>query len=287
MTYQETTLTSADGHSLFMRIWTPDRPVRAVLVLVHGLGEHAGRYHHVVTAFLNEGYALYGCDHRGFGKSSGKRGHYERFDDLLDDLDQVITHARRAYPDQPLALYGHSLGAMIGTHYLARRIRPRHPAAVAAAVLSAPAYGPGPDLSPAKIRLSRVLARVAPGFTIDTGGSGSLQLSHDAEVQAAYAADPWCHDLVTTRFATVSLQKAVEAQTILPTLGLPILVILGDHDTVINRQAVLDAVAQAGPNVTFRRYPTCHESHNELPELREPVLRETVAWMAAALGPSS
>ena len=282
MTYQETTFTSADGHSLFMRIWTPDRPVKALLVLVHGLGEHAGRYHHVVSAFLNEDYAIYGCDHRGFGKSSGKRGHYERFDDLLDDLDQIVTHARSDYPGQPLALYGHSLGAMIATHYLAR-----HPAAVTAAVLSAPGYGPGPDLSPAKIRLSRMLARVAPGFTINTGGSDSLQLSHDAEVQSAYAADPWCHDQVTTRFATVSLQKAVEAQAMLPTLGLPILVILGDDDTVVNRQAILDAVDQAGPNVTFRDYHTCHELHNELHELREPVLRETVAWMVAALHASS
>lgn len=282
MSYQETTFTSADGHSLFMRIWTPEGPVRAVLVLVHGLGEHAGRYHHVVAAFLNEGYAIYGCDHRGFGKSGGKRGHYERFDDLLDDLDRVIVQAHRAYPDQPLALYGHSLGAMIGTHYLAR-----HPAALDAAVLSAPAYGPGPDLSPAKIQLSRVLARVAPGFTIRTGGSDSMKLSHDAEVQAAYAADPWCHDQVTTRFASITLQKTVEAQAMFPTLALPILVVLGDHDTVINRQAVLDAVAKAGPNVTFRSYPSCHELHNELPELREPMLRETVTWMGTALDTTS
>ncbi len=277
MSYQETTLTAADGHSLFLRTWAPPGEVRAVLVLVHGLGEHAGRYPHLVAAFQDEGYAIYGSDHRGFGESSGKRGHYESFEDVIGDLDQVVSHARQAHPCRPLAMYGHSLGGTYATHYLAR-----HP--MAAAVLSAPGYGPGPDLSATKIRMSRVLARVAPRFTINTGGKSSLRLSHDDAVQAAYAADPLCHDLVTTRFAATNLDKAVEAQALLPTLTLPVLVILGDHDTVINRQAILDAAARSGPNVTLRTYPTCHESHNELPELRGPVLSDATTWLNTTLG---
>lgn len=278
MPYTETTLTASDGLSLFLRTWTPDQPARAVLVIVHGLGEHAGRYPHVISAFLPRGYVIYGHDHRGYGRSGGKRGDFPAFEQVQADLDQVVEGARRAYPGLPVFLYAHSLGGMYATHYLAR-----YEAKIRAALLSAPGYGPGPDFSPNRIRLARVLSRLAPNLTIKSSSQPVYNLSQDPESKKAWESDTLRHDFVTMRFAWTNLQKATEAQGLLARLTLPILLILGDLDTTINRQAILDAAAKAGPNLTLRRYPCLHELHNELPELREVVLKEAGDWFESML----
>ena len=278
MSFTESTISASDGLSLFVRTWTPDQTPRAILVIVHGLGEHAERYPHVVSAFLPRGYVIYGHDHRGYGRSGGKRGDFPSFEQVQADLDQVVELARQTYPGLPLFIYAHSLGGMYATHYLAR-----HEKKITAALLSAPGYGPGPDFSPNRIRLARVLSRVAPNLTIKSSAEPVFTLSQDPEAKKAWEADTLRHDDVTMRFAWTNLQKATEAQGLLGKLTLPILLIMGDLDTTINRQAILDAVAQAGPNVTFRRYPCMHELHNELPELREVVLAEAGEWFEGML----
>jgi alpha-beta hydrolase superfamily lysophospholipase len=279
MGYNETAVTTADGLALFVRIWTPEAAPRGVVLIVHGLGEHAGRYPHLVRALTDHGYVVFGHDQRGCGRSEGRRGDFRTFAEVLDDLDRVVSTARTHYPGLPLVLYAHSLGAMYATHYLARRNN-----GITAAVLSAPGYGPGPDLSAMAIRLAGWLARIAPGLYLRSRASEDFRLSHDPEAKRAYDEDPLRIERFTTRFAATNLQKAAEAQGLLARLHLPILVILPADDTTINRQAVLTAVAQAGPNVTFRTYPGWHELHNELPELREPVLNDVLEWLEGVIG---
>ncbi|NOZ72669.1 MAG: alpha/beta hydrolase [Chloroflexi bacterium] len=280
MTYQETTLSAFDGTPIFLRKWSPEVAPRAVLVIVHGLGEHAGRYPHVVDMFSSHGYVIYGHDHRGFGKSGGRRGDFNDFSDVLADLDQVVDTARTQNPGLPLCFYAHSLGGMIATHYLAQ-----HEEKVTAAVLSAPGYGAGPDYSRWKIMMARLLARLAPGFSMETGSKDDpFTLSHDPEAEKAYRADPLYHHTVTMRFAYTSLLKAEEAKHLLATLHLPVLVLLGAEDSTINRQAIEEAVKAAGDNVEFRTYEgSLHELHNEIPEIRNRVLSETLAWMEQAI----
>ncbi|NOX60630.1 MAG: alpha/beta hydrolase [Chloroflexi bacterium] len=276
MPCHETTLTAPDGVSLFLRVWTPEQPPRAILVLVHGLSEHAGRYPHVAEAFLNQNYVIYGHDHRGYGRSGGPRGDYERFDDVLRDLDQVVTYARSQHPDLPLAMYAHSLGGMIATHYLAR-----YGDKVDAALISAPGYGPGPDFSRVKLMLTRALAKIAPRLTIETSHDDApFTLSHDPEAERAYRNDDLVHHTVTMRFAYTGIQKGREARRLLCLLKMPVMVILGEEDTTIDRQAVIDAASACPDKVVFRRYAGgYHELHNELPEIRNRVLADVIAWM--------
>lgn len=274
MVYHETTVTAVDGLKLFVRIWMPEGDPRGVVLIVHGLGEHAGRYPHLVRALTAHGYVVFGHDHRGCGRSEGRRGDFRAFDEVLDDLDRVIAAAKAYYPGLPLVLYAHSLGAMYATHYLARRED-----GITAAVLSAPGYGPGPDLSATAIRLARLLACMAPGLYLRSKASENFRLSHDPEAKRAHDEDPLRIETFTARFVATNLQKATEAQGLLARLRLPLLLILPADDTTINRQAVLTAAAQAGPNVTLRTYPGWHELHNELPELREPVLNDVLAWL--------
>ncbi len=279
MTLQESTLRASDGTPLFLRVWKPAEEPRAVLILVHGLGEHAGRYPHVVETFLPQNYVIFGHDHRGFGRSGGKKGDLRRYDDLLHDLDQVVDLARKRYPGLPVAMYGHSMGGTIVTSYLAG-----HQDKVDAAVISAPGYGPGPDFSKLMLLMSRILYRLAPGLSIHTGAEENLQLSHDPAVQQAYKDDPYVHDIVTPRFSQLFLDGARKAQRLLPQLSLPILLIMGEEDKSINQQAVIDAAAQAGPNLTFRRYAgSYHELHNEIPEIRQQALDDVQRWLAGTL----
>ncbi len=126
-----------------------------ILVLVHGLSEHAGRYNYVVDAFVGQGYAIYGHDHRGFGRSGGQRGDFERFDQVLADLDQVVELARTQFPGLPLGMFAHSMGGTIGVQYLSH-----HPDKFRAAILSAPGFGAGPDQNKTLIAAAKVLARV-------------------------------------------------------------------------------------------------------------------------------
>ncbi len=276
MPYAETTITATDNLSIFLRTWEPDQQEpRAILILVHGLAEHAGRYPHVVEAFLQQGYVIYGHDHRGFGRSGGRRGDFERFDQVLSDLDQVVELARARHPGLPLGMFAHSMGGTIGVQYLTR-----HPEKFRAAILSAPGFGPGPDQNKRLIALARIIAKFAPTLTIHRGSSGEYKLSHDPAQAAAWDADPDVHDLATPRFAVQYLQAAAEAKSQLGHLRLPLLVVMGEDDVTINQQDIREAVATAGDNLTFITYPGAyHEVHNEIPEIRENMLRTAVAWM--------
>ncbi|HEY52101.1 MAG TPA: alpha/beta hydrolase [Caldilineae bacterium] len=280
MSYTETIITANDGLSLFLRTWEPDeKEPQAILVLVHGLAEHAGRYHHVVKVFLQHGYVIYGHDHRGFGRSGGRRGDFEHFDQVLADLDQVVKLARSQHPGLPLGMFAHSMGGTIGVQYLTH-----HPDQFRAAILSAPGFGPGPTQNKFLLRVARLLAIFAPTLTIHRGSSGEYKLSHDPAQAEAWDADPYVHDLATPRFAVQYLQAATEAKAQLRRLRLPILVVMGEDDVTINQDDIREAVAAAGDNLTFVTFPGAyHEVHNEIQEIREKMLSTAVAWMAEKL----
>ncbi len=276
MGYTETTLTAFDDTPIFLRTWTPaDRPPRAVLVLVHGLAEHAGRYQYVVDAFLQRGYVVYGHDHRGFGKSGGIRGHWEHFDDVIKDMAMVVDKAKSEWPDLPFGLYGHSMGGVIGVHYLAR-----DEDAFGAAVISAPGFGPGPDQNKLLLLMTPIAAKIIPRKPLDRKLSGEYTLSHDPAQAAAWDADPLVHPYATPRWAVEYLRAAKEAKTLLAKRSLPVLVVMGEEDVTVQKKDILEAVAAAGPNITFRTYPGAyHEIHNEIAGIREPMLEETTSWM--------
>jgi len=276
MSYQETTLTAFDSTPIFLRTWTPDeQPPHAVLILVHGLAEHAERYHYVVDAFLQKGFVIYGHDHRGFGKSGGIRGHWEHFDDVIKDMDMVIEKARSERPHLPFAMFGHSMGGVIGIQYLAR-----YESKFRAAVISAPGFGPGPDQNKLLLLLTPLANKIIPRHPLDRHPPEEYRLSHDPDQAAAWDADPLVHPYATPRWAVEYLRAAKEAKSQLAKLKLPVLVVMGEEDVTIQRDKIIEAVAAAGPNVTFRTYPGAyHEVHNEIPEIREPMLAETVTWV--------
>jgi alpha-beta hydrolase superfamily lysophospholipase len=279
MAYSEKILTAADGIAIFLRIWTPEVKPRALAVLVHGLAEHAGRYKHVVAALLEAGFVVYGHDHRGFGKSGGIRGHWDHFDEVIDDMALVLADAEASWPQLPRAMYAHSMGSVIGIHYLHR-----FPASFQVAVLSAPGFGAGPRQDKLLMLLMPLAAKIIPRKPLKRKEFPDYTLSHAPGEAEAWHSDPLVHPYSTSRWGVIYLKAAKQAKALMPQLKLPILVIMGEEDITVSREAIQEAVAASGPNVTFHIWPgSYHEPHNELPEIRNAMLTATMQWLEAAL----
>mgnify|MGYP001822501087 CR=1 FL=1 len=133
MLHQESTVTSRDGLQLVYQCWLPDESVRAVLAIVHGLGGHGGRFHHVVQRMVPCDIAVCALDLRGHGQSPGKRGAVNSWDQYLEDLDAFLREVRVQQPDVPLFLLGHNMGGLLSALYLEE-----NQDGLAGAVLSAP-----------------------------------------------------------------------------------------------------------------------------------------------------
>jgi alpha-beta hydrolase superfamily lysophospholipase len=164
--------------------------VRGTVLIVHGLGEHSGRYGHVAAWLLARGWRVAAYDQRGHGASDGPRGRLRRDDDLLTDLATVLG-AERAEVPGPLVLLGHSMGGLVAAHFVADAVRP-----VDALVLTSPALDPG--LNGWQRLQLRLASALAPDLAVGNGLRSAF-LSHDPAVVRAYDADPLVHDRVTAR----------------------------------------------------------------------------------------
>ena len=192
MTSTVSHVTTADGTDLLVRHW-PARAPWAFVLLVHGLGEHSGRYEHVGDRFAAAGLETYAYDLRGNGGSGGRRGHVDRWSQLHDDLGERLAAVRLAAAGRPVVLYGHSLGGMIVLGYLLSA-RPKPDLAVVAS--------PALDsrLPGWKKAIAPVLGRIAPTLAIPNGIDGRT-LSRDPAVAEKAAQDPACARTSTARFA--------------------------------------------------------------------------------------
>ena len=188
-------LTTRDGLQLHLRHWPADA-ARAVLI-VHGLGEHVGRYEHVAAQLNGWGWQVVGYDQRGHGRSGGPRGGLAVVDDLLHDLAAVIDAVRGTLAG-PLVLLGHSMGGLVAARFVAGDAGASWPRPVDALVLSSPALDPGMSI-PQKLLLASV-GRLAPKLALSNGLKPEW-ISRDAQVVRDYIADPLVHDRVTPRLA--------------------------------------------------------------------------------------
>jgi alpha-beta hydrolase superfamily lysophospholipase len=270
----EGALPAGGGASLWTRAWQAQAPVRGAVLLVHGLGEHSGRYAHVARRLTQCGCAVLAFDLRGHGRSSGRRGD-TRLPAALDDVERLLAEAEARTPGVPLFLYGHSLGALIVLTGLLRR-RP----AVAGAVVSAPPLRNALRTQRLKVLLARSLGPLLPGLTLPTGIE-SAALSRDPAVVAAYLADPLVHDRASLGLARDSLAAAAEVEAA-TALAAPVLLIHGGADRIAFPEGSRALAARLRGDVTLLEHAGLfHEPHNE-PE-RDRVLDGVVAWLAERL----
>jgi alpha-beta hydrolase superfamily lysophospholipase len=265
-----------DGLQLYAQGWQPETEPRGVVCLVHGLGEHSGRYKHL-AAFLNQaGYVLLAFDLRGHGKSQGQRGHTPSYEALLDDIAHLLEEAAERYPDRLCFLYGHSLGGNLVINYALHR-RPPLAGVVATGPLFRPAFEP-----PAwKLTLARIMYSVWPTLAMSNELDRQV-LSRDPAVVHAYNEDPLVHDRLTPRLTMDMLQSGLWALEHAAEFPLPLLLMHGSADRLTSAQASREFAAQAGERCTLKIWDGFyHEIHNE-PEQGE-VFAYLLEWLNDSL----
>ncbi|NKY44369.1 alpha/beta hydrolase [Nocardia cerradoensis] len=276
MTTGDTGEFDARGGQVFWRAWLPDR-ARAVVVLVHGVAEHSGRYDHVGKRLADSGFAVYAFDHIGHGRSGGGRSNIESIDAAADNVNTMLDIASAKHPDLPRFVLAHSMGSLI-TLYLATRA----PLDVAGIAVSAPPVVIEAG-NPVQRLLAPALSRWAPNFGVLQ--LDSAQISRDPEVVRAYDQDPLVYrGKLPARTATEILRGADFVLGHLDALRVPTLVLHGGADALAAPVGAdrIEAGATA-TDLTVLRYPGLyHEIFNE-PE-REKVLGDLVHWLEEHTG---
>jgi len=256
---QNSTLRTPDGETLALHDWPlpSDLPAKAIVLLVHGIGEHAGRYRRVAERLNDWGFAVRAADHYGHGASSGARGGLPSVMRLADDLALVVDDTRRAHPGLPLVLLGHSLGGLVAASFVARAVRK-----VDALVLSSPGLDPG--LGVFQKFLIALLSRVAPDLRVGNGLDDNY-LSHDPAVVLAYRGDPLCHDRVGARLARFLADEGAVVQAAAPQWQVPTLLIYAGDDRLVKPVASRAFAAAAPASVLSATcFPALyHEIFNE------------------------
>lgn len=274
-------LPTADGLLLHLRLWEPMAASRGQVLIVHGLGEHSGRYEAVAVALKSHGWRVAAYDQRGHGESEGERGVIPAADSLLADLALVIdrVHAEPDRPHTPLVLLGHSLGGLVAARFVAEGLAER-PAAWArrpdALVLSSPALDAG--LSPLQKLLAAGALRLAPDLALGNGLDPHW-ISRDLGVVQAYLADPLVHNRISGRLASFIAEEGPMVVARAPAWRVPTLLMWAGADRCV-APAGSERFAQRAPAgvVAAHAWPgLSHEIFNE-PE-RHEVLGHLAYWL--------
>ncbi|WP_338773598.1 lysophospholipase [Nocardia vulneris] len=262
------------GSGIAWRAWLPETQARGVIVLVHGVAEHSGRYAHVGRRFAGAGFAVYALDHIGHGKSAGSKANIGSMDGAADNVAAMLNIASREYPDVPRFLVGHSMGSLIVLH-----LATRAPVDVAGIVLSAP-----PLVIPLGNPLQRLVAPLLTRLTPNLGvlKLDSSQISRDPAVVRAYDDDPLVYrGSLPARTAVEILDTTTLVKQRLGRLTVPLLVLHGTGDAIA-APAGTDLIERGAgsKDLTAIRYDGLyHEIFNE-PE-QDEVLGNVVDWLEA------
>lgn len=268
------TFTTQDGTTLYWKAWLPDGTPKAVIHLIHGYAEHIDRYGNVVNELVPAGYAVFGNDHRGHGRSQGRRGHVKSFQDFIDDERQFYTQViRKELPDTPYFVLGHSMGSLIAMNYVEQ-----NPYELKGLVLSGTGSQPGTDIPKILITLTKILSKILPAIHVKSPLPPEF-ISRDPDVVKAYVDDPLVYNVITPRLAhemnryvVLGAEKAFMIKT-------PVLIQLGSQDTAFSGQKELYEKIGA-KDKSFKLYDGLkHEVYNELPNDRAKVLSDLHTWL--------
>ena len=260
----ESWLSMSDGTRLYIKDYWPDQAPVANIVLMHGLGEHCGRHAHVAQFFTDRGYAVRSYDHRGHGRSEGRRGDVpaettllEDAECLIDDWMQAQTGLASASIAKPPLLLGHSMGGLFAARFAIEQRRP-----LSGLILSSPALALG--INAAEKLLLRLLSALAPGLGV-SNGLKTVYLSHDAAVVDAYQADPLVHGRISARLLNAMLAAITLTQQQAASLNLPVLMLVAGQDFLVDHQGSLSFFEHLHPEqATLHLYSELyHELFNE------------------------
>jgi alpha-beta hydrolase superfamily lysophospholipase len=267
--------TNDNGNKIYAIEW-PVTDARAVIGLIHGIGEHCRRYDHVSRFFTENGIAVLAYDRQGYGRSEGQRGHADKYAEYIDEIAHLLIECERRYPDRPAFLYGHSMGGHILLRYLIRR----HPN-LSGAIISAPHISLAFKPNPLIVGLGKVMRQIMPTFSQENP-LDTTQLSRNPDVKPAYDNDPLTHATLSSQTGIDVLENAAMLNAYSGGLHVPTLLMHGTADGITNYAGSLAFAKRNPENLTFKPWPGLyHELHNE-PE-RAEVLDFVLDWLTGQM----
>lgn len=275
MIHQTEHVRTQDGLELYFQGWLPESEPVGVMLFVHGLAEHSGRYGNPVNYFVPRGWACYAGDLRGHGHSPGRKVHVRSFDDYALDVASFEESLRELHPKLRRILVGHSMGGLVAIRYVLS-----HPEGFDAAIVSSPGLGTHPSAEPPWIlkAIAGVISRLAPR-TLFASQLDTDAISHDPEVVRAYREDPLVSRKVSARWYTSILAAQADAHARAASLRLPMLVMQSGADRLVDPEATRRWAAAAPQElvelVVWEGF--YHEMMNE-PE-KERVFAKMEEWL--------
>lgn len=257
---------------IFFQQWLPETETKGIIALVHGLGEHSGRYAHVAGFFTAQGIGIIAVDTYGHGQTTGKKGHADSMEAYMQQISHLLELAKQTVPDKPVFLYGHSMGGALVLNYLFR-----YKPVINGVIATAPAVRPGFELPKPLLIIGRIARAIFPSFT--QANSLDLEnLSHDREVIEQYKADPLVHNQVSgmvgislIEWGEWLLQNARQSPA-------PLLLMHGTADKLTSYEASKLLASQLTGDVTFKSYGGLfHEIHNEFE--KQDIFNEMLVWI--------
>ena len=277
MIHEEARFAGAGGLEIYCQSWLPEIEPRAAVVIVHGAGEHSGRYPHVAARLVADGYAVHALDHRGHGRSGGARALIDRMDNAVADLDSLVLRVAARHPSAEIFMLGHSMGGCVSLCYVAR-----HQERLAGLILSSP-LAALEAASPLMRLTGKLLSTVAPKFGLIA--VDATLVSRDPEVVSAYESDVLVHHGKLPARTVAELAVAVESfPDSVGAIRCPTLILYGTADRICPPSGSLmvgDRIGSA--DVTVKSFDGLyHEILNE-PE-QGAVLDELCSWLNAHSG---
>lgn len=267
---------NSENFDIVAREWKPLAHTRAVIIIVHGLGEHSQRYDYTARHFNDHGFAVIAFDLQGHGKSGGMRG-YASFQQSYIEIDRAIKEAKSRYPNTPVFLYGHSLGASLVLIYAAQR-KPM----INGLIASAPCIRTAKPITPIKIAVGRTSRYLVPTLALGNGLDRD-GLSRDTSIVRAYNEDPLVHDRVTAQLGTDLIDSGFFLLEHAHEFSTPCLLMQGSADRIVDPDSTYEFAKRAPSTTSFKKWEGLyHELHNE-PEKNE-VLQFVESWINKQVG---
>lgn len=264
--------TASDGNKMFFQSWSPAGMPEMVIALVHGLGEHSGRYQHWAKKFCEESFAFAAFDLRGHGLSEGKRGNIPSMEVASGDIGLFLDKVEVIFPGIPVVLYGHSLGGNLAVNYvLSKNIK------LAALVMTSPWLQLSNPVPKYKLILAHLAGSLMPSF-IQPSGLDPDYLSRDQKVVQKYQSDPLVHDRISAGLYLSGTHGSEKAISLAGNITIPVLIMHGTADNLTSPEGSKRFSENSGENATLKLWDDFyHELHNE-PE-KNDVFSYIAVWL--------
>ena len=265
------TISASDGINLFIRNHSVKNSNKVIL-LIHGLGEHSGRYLNLIQDFNNKNISVFTIDIRGHGKSEGKRGHSPFYEQLMSDIRYFIEHVTNKTSNQKYFLYGHSMGGNLVINYSLQKDEK-----INGIIATSPCIKPAINPPRIKLFMAKLFQKLMPSLTLNNGLDIN-GISRNLQVVEDYVNDPLNHDKMSVQLGLDIISSGIHALENSQDITVPMLVFHGEKDRLTSYDSSEELVENSGSNVKFIGFKDAyHEIHNE-PE-KEELLRNIFDWI--------